>query len=134
LDEVQAAVLRAKLPRLEGWNARRRFIAAKYSREIANPRVTCPPARAESYVAHLFVVTADNRDGLRKHLEAAGVASDVHYPIPDHLQAPYARGPVGSSLPTTEALANKILTLPCYPELRDDELDCVISTVNGWAG
>jgi dTDP-4-amino-4,6-dideoxygalactose transaminase len=86
LDEVQAAVLRAKLPRLGVWNARRRDIATRYSQGIRNPRVRTPPAYGPEYVAHLYVVTCADRDALRHHLGQSGISCDVHYPVPDHLQ------------------------------------------------
>jgi dTDP-4-amino-4,6-dideoxygalactose transaminase len=132
LDEIQAAVLRVKLPLLDAWNARRRSIAERYSRGIANPRVVCPPVPSEASVAHLYVITCDDRDSLRRHLFEAGVMSDVHYPIPDHLQPSMsAQGP-WPSLPVTEKLARSVLTLPCYPELPDDEVDLIIERVNAW--
>ena len=87
MDELQAAVLRVKLPRLDGWNRRRRDIAARYGRALKHPDIVLPPpASAESDVAHLFVVRTSQRDSLRAHLAAAGVATDIHYPIPDHRQ------------------------------------------------
>lgn len=132
LDEMQAAILRAKLPLLEGWNRRRRTIAARYSAEIVNPRVACPRARGEEYVAHLYVVTCKDRDGLRTHLSDALISTDVHYPIPDHQQPVLAGKLEGATLPVTEALAPRILTLPCYPELTDGEVTRVIETVNDW--
>ncbi len=87
MDELQAAVLRVKLPRLDGWNRRRRDIAARYGRTITHPGIVLPPpAIAESDVAHLFVVRTGQRASLRAHLAAAGVATDIHYPVPDHRQ------------------------------------------------
>jgi dTDP-3-amino-2,3,6-trideoxy-4-keto-D-glucose/dTDP-3-amino-3,4,6-trideoxy-alpha-D-glucose/dTDP-2,6-dideoxy-D-kanosamine transaminase len=132
LDELQAAVLRAKLPHLDRWNARRREIAARYSASIKSLRIGCPPVRGEEYVAHLYVVTCEDPSGLQRHLAAVGIASEIHYPIPDHLQ-PFMRenGP-RHSLPVTERLAQRILTLPCFPELRDQEVDYIIHRVNIW--
>jgi dTDP-4-amino-4,6-dideoxygalactose transaminase len=132
LDEMQAAVLRAKLPRLDAWNARRRAIARRYSEGISHPRVTCPAIPSEAYVAHLYVVAVEDRESLRRHLGEAGIATDIHYPIPDHLQEPIRAKGVQKSLPVTEALAQSILTLPCYPELSDPEVDQVIACVNAW--
>ena len=84
LDELQAALLLAKLPYLDRWNAARRGIARRYSEAISNPRVKCPDDFGTDNVAHLFVVCCEDRDGFRRHLEARGIASDIHYPIPDH--------------------------------------------------
>ncbi|NOJ50964.1 DegT/DnrJ/EryC1/StrS family aminotransferase [Bradyrhizobium archetypum] len=131
LDEMQAAVLRAKLPHLDRWNTRRREIAARYANGIRNCRVTCPPQRGEEYVAHLFVVTCDDPDGLRRYLASHQIATDVHYPIPDHLQPAVSQNN-SISLPVTERLAKRILTLPCFPELSDEEVDYIIGAINAW--
>ncbi len=132
LDEIQAAVLRAKLPHLDGWNERRREIARRYGEGIRNDRVSCPtPGGAES-VAHLYVVETPDPGSLRTHLAAADISSDVHYPIPDHLQPALAGLREWPPLPVTERLATRILTLPCYPELTDAELDRVVERVNAW--
>jgi dTDP-4-amino-4,6-dideoxygalactose transaminase len=132
LDELQAAVLRAKLPFVDKWNARRRDIASRYSTEIEHSRVACPKTYGEDYVGHLYVVTCEDRTGLQAHLKAAGVGTDVHYPIPDHFQPVLGPSPKDVHLPVTEELANKVLTLPCYPELSDDEVTRVIAAVNSW--
>lgn len=131
LDEIQAAVLRGKLPRLDGWNARRREIAAGYSGGIQHPRVVTPPPRGEESVAHLYVVCTDDRDGLRRHLSTSGVAADIHYPIPDHRQ-PSMNGQAWPALPVSEALAGRVLTLPCFPEMTEAEVRHVASSVNAW--
>ena len=132
LDELQAAVLRAKLPRLDGWNHSRRRIATRYSTEIKHPRVVCPHVHGENHVAHLYVVRANGRDDLRAHLSARGVPSDVHYPIPDNRQPSIAYRFPGVANPVAEASCGSVLTLPCFPELTDDEMDSVISAVNAW--
>jgi dTDP-4-amino-4,6-dideoxygalactose transaminase len=132
MDELQAAVLRVKLPRLDGWNRRRRDIAARYGKAIRHPDIVLPPpASAGSDVAHLFVVRTAQRDALRGHLEATGVATDVHYPIPDHRQ-PGAGAASPSGLPRTERACAEVLSLPCYPELTDAEIDAVATACNQW--
>jgi dTDP-4-amino-4,6-dideoxygalactose transaminase len=131
LDELQAALLLAKLPHLDRWNVDRRAIARRYSNEIRNPRIKCPQDFGTDNVAHLFVVRCDDRDGLRRHLEARGVGSDIHYPIPDHQQPAYAASSVGR-LPETERLAKEIVTIPCFPEMEDAEISEVIDAVNAW--
>ncbi len=132
LDEVQAAVLRAKLPHLRRWNDRRRRIASHYSENIENPRVVCPPVREEGYVAHLYVVTCEERTALRQHLERARIGCDIHYPIPDHRQPFMPPGSGSTALPATERLAERVLTLPCFPELSDAEVDYIIEQINTW--
>ena len=131
LDEMQAAVLRSRLPRLDENNRRRVEIARMYNAGLKHPLIATPAVEEDSYVAHLYVVRTPARDALREHLGANGVASDVHYPIPDHLQAAYASG-TPARLPVTEQLARDVLTLPCFPELRDEEVRAVIDACNAW--
>ena len=132
MDELQAAVLRAKLPHLDSWNRRRRAIAARYAHSIRHPDIALPPFVDDgSDVAHLYVVRAKARESLREHLKSAGVATDVHYPVPDHRQ------PGGGIVPQqglvrTERACAEALTLPCYPELTDAEIDAVVAACNRW--
>jgi dTDP-4-amino-4,6-dideoxygalactose transaminase len=130
LDEMQAAILRAKLPHLDGWNARRREIAKIYSCALAEQSVACPQEFGEDYVAHLYLIRSERRDELRASLKARGIATDVHYPIPDHRQEA-ARGTAAArtTLPVTERLAQEILTLPCFAELREDEIAAVAAAL-----
>jgi dTDP-4-amino-4,6-dideoxygalactose transaminase len=130
LDEIQAAVLRTKLPYLDERNARRRKIAARYVDGITNPSVICPPTGGEENVVHLFVVRSANRDLLRRRLHAEGVGTDIHYPAPDYRQAPVASLKSWSDLPQTEAFVASVLTLPCFPEMTDDEVQSVIDSIN----
>jgi dTDP-4-amino-4,6-dideoxygalactose transaminase len=132
LDELQAAMLLAKLPYLDRWNEERRRIARRYWQEIRNPRVKCPQGFGPDNVAHLFVVRSEDRDGLRQHLGAHGVDSDIHYPIPDHLQAGYPSAFSTSGLTETERLAGQIVTIPCFAGLEDEEVSQVIAAVNRW--
>jgi dTDP-3-amino-2,3,6-trideoxy-4-keto-D-glucose/dTDP-3-amino-3,4,6-trideoxy-alpha-D-glucose/dTDP-2,6-dideoxy-D-kanosamine transaminase len=131
LDEIQAALLRAKLPHLDKWNSRRRAIAAAYNQGLSAVGLRLPCSLGPDYVAHLYVVRADRRDELRASLRAGGVASDVHYPLPDYLQA--SCNDLGLSqgyLPVSEAACQQVLTLPCFPELRHDEIDIVVAAVS----
>jgi dTDP-3-amino-2,3,6-trideoxy-4-keto-D-glucose/dTDP-3-amino-3,4,6-trideoxy-alpha-D-glucose/dTDP-2,6-dideoxy-D-kanosamine transaminase len=131
LDEMQAAMLRIKLPHLDRWNEERRSLARRYAREIQNPRVRCPNDFGPDNVAHLFVVCCEDRDGFRGHLDGHGVSSDIHYPIPDHRQPGYG-GTVHAGLSETERLAGQIVTIPCFAELAEDEIRQVIQAVNSW--
>jgi dTDP-4-amino-4,6-dideoxygalactose transaminase len=122
LDEIQAAVLRAKLPRLDGWNARRREIVAAY-RDAAHGSVVVPDPSGLDYVAHLCVVRTTRRDELRAHMEARGIRTDIHYPVPDHRQRAMQDHVAGQiALPQTEAASLEVLTLPCFPELTGGEI------------
>lgn len=130
MDELQARILSAKLPLLDGWNRRRRDIANRYSNDIRNPRIAVPEPAGEDHVAHLYVVYSDCRDQLRDHLALAGISSEVHYPLPDHRQPCFGGRHVDLSLPVTERHARTVLTLPCFPELTDDEASQVIDACN----
>lgn len=132
LDEMQAAILRVKLPLLDDWNARRRAIATRYTQGIHNPRVATPKLCGIDYVAHLYVVRTTERDALKQHLSDAGIPSDVHYPIPDYTQGAYREQFTSTSLPVTKRACAEVLTLPCFPEMSDAEVDTVIASVNAW--
>jgi dTDP-3-amino-2,3,6-trideoxy-4-keto-D-glucose/dTDP-3-amino-3,4,6-trideoxy-alpha-D-glucose/dTDP-2,6-dideoxy-D-kanosamine transaminase len=131
LDELQAALLLAKLPHLDRWNGDRRAIARRYSSEIRHSRIECPQDFGADNVAHLFVVRCEDRDGLGRHLESLGVSSDIHYPIPDHRQPAYSASSPGE-LPETERLAKEVITIPCFPEMEEAEISQVIDAVNSW--
>lgn len=132
LDEIQAALLRVKLPLLDGWNARRRDIATRYSAGISNPKVAAQKIHGGEYVAHLYVIRCTEREQLRQHLAAIGIPSDVHYPLPDYLQAAYRHLFPGIHLQNTECACAEVLTLPCFPELSDAETDAIIARINSW--
>ncbi len=133
LDEMQAAFLRVALKRLDGWNQRRREIAARLAQRIDHRDVICPPLDADAYVAHLFAVRSSQRDALATALRAGGIATDVHYPLPDYRQ-PAIAGLIADlpSLPVTDSACDEVLTLPCFPEMTDDEVDAVVDCVNAW--
>lgn len=132
LDELQAAVLSAKLPLLDAANARRRAIAARYGAAFAHLPLHAPPAETEDYVAHLYVVRSARRDALRAHLTAQGIASDVHYPIADHQQPVQACAYAGVRLPVTESACAQVLTLPCFPGMTHEQADRVIAAVSSF--
>ena len=143
LDEIQAALLQEKLPHLDSWNSRRREIAERYRHGITNPQIECPqaPTVPESHVYHLFVVQCKRRDELQEFLNARGVETLVHYPVPPHLQQAYTEirttEPLSElrhgELPVTESLAKCVLSLPMGPGLRDDEISYVIDSLNEFA-
>lgn len=132
LDEIQASMLSLMLPHLDAWNSRRREVAARYSKEIINSRIRTHQCGGDSYVAHLYVVRTDEREQLKQHLAAAGVQTDVHYPLPDYRQPCHNGRFDGVTLPVTEQDAATVLTLPCFPELSDAEVDRVIAACNSF--
>ena len=133
MDELQAAVLRVKLPRLDEFNAARRRIAALYDANLQG--VVQPLAQSEiEHVYHLYVVRHPQRDALIDHLKAAGIGTLIHYPIPVHLQRAYADlGYPRGSLPVTEQAAAEILSLPLYVGLSDDDVRLVAAAVSRFA-
>jgi dTDP-4-amino-4,6-dideoxygalactose transaminase len=132
LDELQAAVLRIKLRRLDGWNERRRQAAAYYLREIRNAHVTLPHVAEHAHpVWHLFVVRSPRRDALRGALARASIETGIHYPVPAHLQAACAALAVpAGSLPLTERLHEQVVSLPIGPTIREEQLARVVSVIN----
>ena len=120
LDELQAAVLRVKLSRLDRWNAARRGLAAIYAEGLAGSCVGIP-APDEGHAYHLYVIRSGARDALRAHLDAAGIGTKVHYPTPVHRQPAYReRARQAGSLEVTETLCAEVLSLPLYPGLDPD--------------
>jgi dTDP-4-amino-4,6-dideoxygalactose transaminase len=135
LDEIQAAVLRARLPHLRRWNARRAEIAAAYSEALAGSELRpLAPLDERTHVYHLYVVEAPDRDALQRHLDDHGIGTLIHYPKPVHAHPPYRRlgeGPV--TLEVSERLCSMILSLPIYPELRDDEVERIGNALQSFA-
>lgn len=128
LDEIQAAVLREKLPHLARWNGQRRDIARRYNAAFASLPVRCPCSTDEDYVAHLYVLRVDGRDAFREFLKTRGIATDVHYPIPDHRQPAYPN-PGIVAMDVTESACSSVVSLPCYPGLTEAEVGRVIAAV-----
>ncbi|MDZ4802123.1 MAG: DegT/DnrJ/EryC1/StrS family aminotransferase [Bryobacteraceae bacterium] len=113
LDEIQAAVLLAKLPHLDQWNTRRREICGRYD-FIGRPSI-------KSDVVHLYVLRTRKRDQLRQTLRNKSIGAEIHYPIPDYRQ-PAAGTTDHPRLPETERHCAEVLTLPCFPEMTDQEV------------
>lgn len=132
LDEMQAAILRVKLRRLDDANARRAAVARRYDDGLAESGLVLPRRRAgATHVFHQYVIETDNRDAVCAALTAAGVGFAVHYPLPVHRQPAYAGrtavGPCG--LATTDRLADRILSLPMFPQLTDEQVEKVIAAL-----
>lgn len=126
LDEMQAAMLRVKLKYLDEDIAWRRRVARRYREGIRHAHIQLPVvAREEQHVWHLFVVRCAHRDALRRHLQAHGIQTQVHYPVPPHRQPAYA-ALRDSHLPLTERLHDEVLSLPMGPTLSEDAADRVI--------
>jgi dTDP-4-amino-4,6-dideoxygalactose transaminase len=137
LDALQAAVLRAKLPHLAEWSARRRENAAYYDAAFADvPELRTPvidPANESIY--NQYTVRAERRDALQEHLKGRGIGTAVYYPLPLHLQPCFAYlGYQPGSCPEAERAAGEVLSLPVYPELSRAQLDEVVGAVRAFYG
>jgi dTDP-4-amino-4,6-dideoxygalactose transaminase len=133
LDELQAAILSVRLEWLDAYTKRRREIAEAYSQGINNRRVQQPakPVEKESHVYHLYVIRCNERDRLAAYLEERGVSSLIHYPIPAHLQPPckgVRADPHG--LMHAEQHGARCLSIPCHPQMSDDDVRRVIEAIN----
>ena len=131
LDEIQAAILRVKLRKLDGWNELRRRKAASYKQLIDADTYVLPEERANCHhVYHLYVIRHKNRDGLRQYLVAKGINTEIHYPVPINQQKAYKD--LCFSLPRTEICMSQILSLPMYPELEDESIELVADALNNY--
>jgi len=131
LDTMQAAILRVKLKYLEKWNAARRWNAKLYQKHLEGSGVVVPgEAGGAESVWHLYVIRTERRDALKEHLVSKGINASIHYPIPIHLQPAYQDlGYKRGDFPVTEAYADRILSLPMYPELSDRQVEFISQTV-----
>jgi dTDP-3-amino-3,4,6-trideoxy-alpha-D-glucose transaminase len=129
LDEMQAAILRAKLPFLAGWTARRRTLAAAYRRRLEGAPVRLLDEQDPGHVYHLFVVRTDRRDALRRHLMADGIETLVHYPAPVCELTAFAAGPP-AHCPQAAFACSEILSLPLCPSLSMEDLTAVAETIS----
>jgi dTDP-4-amino-4,6-dideoxygalactose transaminase len=134
LDELQAAILRVKLPHLDRRNERRRTIAARYCQAIHSIELKAPAVVPNTkHAMHLFVLECDDRPAVEEFFLHGKVRTARHYPVPIHRQPAY-RGRVrgGDRLPVTEQLADHILTIPCFPEQREDQVQRVCERLREW--
>ena len=128
MDEMQAAIVRVKLPLLDSWNDRRRDIHRQYESAIS-PSARIVNRAHEGYVGHLAVIEIPDRKSVRELLTKLGIRTDVHYPTPDHMQ-PLSAGNPQPSLPVTEVAAGRILSLPLFPQLTDVEVNHVANALS----
>ena len=137
LDAIQAGVLSIKLKRLQDWNQTRREHAAYYHRLLdGTPGITLPRESefAES-VYHLYVILVDDRDLLERFLQAKGIYTGRHYPLPLHLQEAYVNlGHKVGAFPVTEHAAARLLSLPLYPELTRPQIEYVAASIQEFMG
>ena len=135
LDELQAAVLRVKLPHLPGWTAQRQTVAALYQQHLADIEGLLLPVVADgaTHVYHLYVVRTNHRDALQAHLTAAGIGTLIHYPVPPHRQQAYAHlGIPAGTYPIAEELAATSLSLPMWPGMTAEQVQVVADSIRSF--
>lgn len=137
LDGLQAAVLRVKLRHLAEWNGHRQWAAGRYGELLGGmPDVKLPVVSPEGeHVFHLYVVQVDRRDEVLGRLQQQGISCGIHYPIPVHEQPAYAHlGIAAESLPNTHAAVSRVLSLPMFPQMTDEQVECVAGALRAEVG
>jgi dTDP-4-amino-4,6-dideoxygalactose transaminase len=136
MDAFQGAVLNIKLKYIEGWTQSRRFLGARYNELLEGLPIQLPAESPERrHVWHLYVVMHPDRDAIRKDLEAAGVMTGLHYPVPVHMQKAYSNlGYNEGDFPISERIARECITLPLYPEMTSTDQDVVIEALRSALG
>lgn len=134
LDELQASLLTEKLKHLDKWNIARKKIVSRYLLEIKNQKFTLPKiSEGCESTWHLFVVQTDTRDEFYRYMQDKGIGTLIHYPIPIHLQNAYNKTPlIHSDLPVTEEIVKKIISLPLYYGMANEDVDYVINAINSY--
>jgi dTDP-4-amino-4,6-dideoxygalactose transaminase len=135
MDEMQAAVVRRKLPALPKWTAGRQAVARRYAEALGDvPELVLPRVPAGmTHVYHLYVVRAQRRDALQAALKEKGIGNGVYYPVPLHRQPCFAKFRP-AACPVSDRLATEVLALPCFPGLRPDEQDRVVAAIRAFYG
>jgi len=130
LDEIQSAILRAKLKYLNKWNEKRREIAKNYNAELKNFAELPIENKNGKHVYHLYVIRNEKRDELKRYLAEMEIETGIHYSIPLHLEKAFSYlGYKEGDFPKTEKYAREILSLPMYPELTEEEIGKIIKTI-----
>lgn len=130
MDELQAAVLRIKIPDLDRCNNRRKEIAARFDKEIRNPQIILPKVKTDS-IYHIYPIRCERRDDLQKYLSDKGIATQIHYPVAPHRQLAYKEWQT-LSFPLTEAIARTELSLPCNQAMTEEDVTRIIDAVNSF--
>jgi dTDP-3-amino-3,4,6-trideoxy-alpha-D-glucose transaminase len=133
LDEVQAAILRARLPLLPGWTARRRALAARYRARLGDAPLRVPPELDPGHVYHLFPVLVSDRTAFMKHLESRSIGTIIHFPVPIPRQKAFSELSL-SSCPITDRVCDQVCSIPLHPRLTDEEANTVAEAILSWQG
>lgn len=135
LDTLQAAILLVKLKHLDAWNAKRRAAALMYTKLLSNNGLVLPSEKADvQHVYHLYIVQHDERDELLAHLQRKGISCGIHYPATLNQQQPYLSArTVPEGVPVSTKLSEKILSLPMFPELSEDQIHTVVEGITSFS-
>jgi dTDP-4-amino-4,6-dideoxygalactose transaminase len=134
LDEIQAAILRARLPWLQRRTERRRALAMQYRQRLAHAPVRVPLEMDSGHVYHLFPVRTARRSALQAHLRSAGIETLVHYPVPIPRQPAFAMTTTPAGWPAADVAVNEVLSLPLHPALSTSQVDQVAAAIGAFAG
>lgn len=129
LDEMQAAILRARLPLLRRWNERRRCVARQYRTGLCKSSLAVPPEQEAGHVYHLFPVLSSRREALQEHLSSRGIETLIHYPVPIPRQ-PALASQDPAVCPTADRVCTEVLSLPMYPSLTDEAVAYIVDAVH----
>lgn len=129
LDEIQAAVLRVKLPHVAKWNEKRRQAAGRYAERLQKLDGIQPPADMDGHVWHQYTLLSPQRDALQEQLAKDGIESRIYYPVPLHRQEAYAPWADGVSLPAAEQVCDQCLSLPMFPELSPTQIEEICASL-----
>ena len=133
LDEIQAAILRVRLTRVDSGNQSRRDIIARYAEAASGGPVRVLSAIGDDHVGHLCVALTEDRDAIRARLLSKGVSTDVHYPVPDYMQPAFRSDRSPMALNVTNWATSRVFSLPCFPEMEADEIDRVCFSLRSLA-
>lgn len=135
LDEMQAAILRVKLRHLEEWNEKRRKNAQLYNQLLKGADIICPGEKEYvKHIYHLYVIRSRSRDRLQAFLSSNGIETLIHYPTPIHLQEAYKHlGMKQGTFPVAEKVASEILSLPIFPQLKEEEIERIANLIKSFA-
>lgn len=130
LDELQAVILRVKLKRIDQFNQDRRRVAEAYSKGLADCDIAVPyEDKIGVHVYHQYTLLSDKRDEIMKALQAQNIASAIYYPVPLHQQNVFSEQCKGLSLPVTESVASRCISLPIYPELKENQIQQIVDVI-----
>lgn len=132
LDEIQASILSNLLLSLNSLNIKRRKIANFYSKMIRNRNIIHPEIEGKNFVAHQYVLRTNKRNSLIKFLSRSGIAAEIHYPIPDHKQIIFKKRNIKTKLTNTEKLSKEVVSVPCNPYLKINEIKKIVNVLNSW--